>query len=171
MDLFEVFVRSHQDMVFSTALRIVGNKADAEDIAQIVFIQAHKHFEKLGADPSAGSWLRTAARNFSINHYNRYQNRWRFFSSFDSFEDDPYEPVQPETETGWLFENGEALRQALIELPSRFRAPLVLYHYEDLSYEEIAAMLKISAAKVKSDIFRGREALRKKLQLLELHHE
>jgi RNA polymerase sigma-70 factor (ECF subfamily) len=55
------------------------------------------------------------------------------------------------------------VEQALQKLPPAQRVPLVLYHLEDLSYEEIAAKLRVSLGKVKTDIFRGREALRKKL--------
>jgi RNA polymerase sigma-70 factor (ECF subfamily) len=57
------------------------------------------------------------------------------------------------------------VEQALQKLPPAQRVPLVLYHLEELSYEEIAAKLRVSLAKVKTDIFRGREALRKKLRL------
>jgi hypothetical protein len=57
------------------------------------------------------------------------------------------------------------LEEALAKLPPAQRVPLVLYHFEDKSYEEISAMLKISLSKVKTDIFRGREALKKKLML------
>ena len=51
------------------------------------------------------------------------------------------------------------------KLPSAQRVPLVLYHFEDMSYEEIAAKLRVSLSKVKTDIHRAREALRKKLKL------
>ena len=54
--------------------------------------------------------------------------------------------------------------QALQKLPPAQRVPLVLYHLEELSYEEIAAKLRVSLGKVKTDIFRGREALRRKLR-------
>jgi RNA polymerase sigma-70 factor (ECF subfamily) len=57
------------------------------------------------------------------------------------------------------------LEQALQKLPSAQRVPLVLFHFENLTYEEIAAKLSMSLSKVKTDIFRGREALRKKLSL------
>jgi len=57
------------------------------------------------------------------------------------------------------------LEVALQKLPATQRVPLVLYHFEDLGYEEIAAKLRISLGKVKTDIFRGREALRKKLRM------
>jgi RNA polymerase sigma-70 factor (ECF subfamily) len=160
---FEIFVKNYQDMVFSTAMRIVGVSADAEDISQNVFVLAYKHFAVLKDDPAAGGWLRTCARNHSINHYNRYQKRWRFFGSLDNDDGVVYDPAQPEVDESWLHSRLDDLRDALTELPAKYRAPLVLYHYEDLSYEEIADRLKISLSKVKTDISRGRELLRKKV--------
>ena len=59
----------------------------------------------------------------------------------------------------------EIVDKALQKLPSAQRVPLVLYHLEGLRYEEIAAKLNVSLGKVKTDIFRGREALRTKLRL------
>ena len=57
----------------------------------------------------------------------------------------------------------ERLERALRQLPAHQRVPLVLFHFEDATYEEIARALRISLAKVKTDIHRGREALRKQL--------
>ena len=57
------------------------------------------------------------------------------------------------------------LESVLHKLPSAQRVPLVLYHFEEMSYEDIAAKLRISLSKVKTDIHRGREALRRKLKL------
>jgi RNA polymerase sigma-70 factor, ECF subfamily len=167
---FTAFVREHQDMVYSTALRIVGSVQDAEDIAQNVFVKAHGRFGELSANPSAGGWLRTLARNESINHYNRYQKRWKFFSSFGREDGEAYEPAAQEQEDSWMHERLDVLKKALLELPAAYRAPLVLYHYEDCSYEEIAANLKISLAKVKVDIHRGRSMLRKRITELETDH-
>jgi RNA polymerase sigma-70 factor, ECF subfamily len=167
---FETFVREHQDMVYSTALRIVGSAQDAEDIAQNVFIKAHAGFKELADNPSAGGWLRTLARNESINHYNRYQKRWSFFSSFDRQDGDPYEPSSPETTDGWLFGEFDSLKKALLDLPAKFRTPLVLYHYEDCSYDEISKMLRVSIAKVKVDIHRGRTMLKNLMEKMEAAH-
>ena len=50
---FEVFMRNHQDMVFATAVRLLGNRADAEDIAQAVFLKACERFAEIGSSPTA----------------------------------------------------------------------------------------------------------------------
>jgi RNA polymerase sigma-70 factor (ECF subfamily) len=163
-------MRAYQDMVFTTAARLTGNDAQAEDISQEVFVRAYQHFEQLKGSTTAGGWLKTVATHLCINHLNRYTRRWRLFSELrrtDADEDAP--------ETEWalpddLFEGLDAeLRRervdaALKRLPDAQRLPLVLYHFEERSYEEIAALLRVSLPKVKTDIRRGRAALAPLLQ-------
>ena len=72
---FTTFMRNYQDMVFSTAIRLVGNEAQAEDISQEVFLKAYEHFDNLQSSPTAGGWLKTVTTNLSLNHLTRYRNR------------------------------------------------------------------------------------------------
>lgn len=161
-------MKNYQDMVFTTAVRLVGNRTDAEDIAQEVFVKAYDHWPAFEGIHHVGGWLRRIATNLSLNHLSRYRARWRFFSELRT-EDEPEFAADlpaPETPEGL---RGEADRRALLEqalqkLPPAQRVPLVLYHFEELSYEEIAARTGASLSKIKSDIFRGRQALRRKLQ-------
>ena len=168
---FEQFMRNYQNMVFTTALRLTGNEAEAQDIAQEVFLKAYERYSELQKSPTAGGWLKTVATNLSLNHITRYRRRWSFFSellSDDSEHDQPaYDIPAPEITVEYMNEadTRRVLEEALAKLPPAQRVPLVLYHFEDKSYEEIAAMLRISLSKVKTDIFRGREALKKKLVL------
>jgi len=168
---FETFMRNYQDMVFTTAWRLLGNSSDAEDVAQEVFLKAYERFTELSVSPTAGGWLKTVARNMSLNHLTRYRARWRFFSEFET--DDAGEPGRdfaaslpaPDTHSAQMEagDQREILEAALQQLPPTQRVPVVLYHFENLSYEEIAAQLKCSLGKVKTDIHRGREALRRRL--------
>jgi RNA polymerase sigma-70 factor (ECF subfamily) len=166
---FTTFMRKYQDMVFSTSARLVRNDAQAEDISQEVFIKAHEHFEMLSTSPSAGGWLKTVATNLSLNHLQRYRNRWRFFSELGGATGSGGEET-PEVEfaapdTFFDDVNAEERRavveEALGKLPEHQRVPLVLYHFEDLPYDEIARRLGVSLAKVKTDILRARAALAK----------
>jgi RNA polymerase sigma-70 factor (ECF subfamily) len=166
---FATFMRNYQNMVFSTAARLTGDHSQAEDIAQEVFVKAYDHFAMLSVSPSAGGWLKTVTRNLSLNHLQRYRKRWSFFSEFrsaDAGKDEPeVEFAAPDTFFSDLeaSERGAQVEEALAALPERYRVPLVLYHFDDLSYEEIAAKLKVSLAKVKTDILRARAALAKLL--------
>jgi len=168
---FETFVENYQNMVFSTAVRLLANPTEAEDVAQEVFLKAFQRFGELRDSPTAGGWLKTVATNLSLNHLSRYRSRWTFFSDLFARTDDADEPEidfpSPENidEDLARADTHMLVEQALSQLPSAQRVPLVLYHLEGLRYEEIAAKLKVSLGKVKTDIFRGREALRKKLQV------
>lgn len=169
LEAFEEFMRNYQDMVYSTAIRLLGNETDAQDIAQTVFLKAYEAFGTLSQSPSAGGWLKTVTRNLCLNHLTRYRNRWRFFSEMSSEENDSEfvdtvaAPEKPMTEFDEA-ERRELLEKALHKLPGAQRVPLVLYHFEDLPYEEIAERLGSSLSKVKTDIHRGRLALRKHLK-------
>ncbi len=67
-------------MVFSTAARLTGNDAQAEDIAQDVFFKAYENFSHLRSSPTAGGWLKTVTTNLTLNYLTRYRKRWRFLS-------------------------------------------------------------------------------------------
>jgi len=73
-------------MVFATAVRLLGNAADAEDAAQTVFLKAFQRFDEIGSSPAAAGWLKTAATNVCLNHLSRYRARWRFFSEMGDGE-------------------------------------------------------------------------------------
>jgi RNA polymerase sigma-70 factor (ECF subfamily) len=170
-DRFEAFVRQYEDMVFATAVRLVGREADAEDIAQAVFLKAFERFATLASSPSAGGWLKTVATNLCLNHLSRYRARWRLFSELDpSGESDepPFEAslVAPESAKAdpGRADRHHQLERTLRSLPDHQRVPLVLFHFEEKSYHEIADALGVSVAKIKTDIHRGREALRRLLQ-------
>lgn len=161
-------MRAYQDMVFSTAARIAGNDSHAEDIAQEVFLKAYQHFDQLRGSATAGGWLKTVATNLTLNHVTRYRKRWRFFSELRHEDEDDYEPgarqsafAIPDSLLADLdaAHRHEAIEKALQRLPDHHRVPLVLYHFEEMPYEEIAQRLHISMAKLKTDIFRARAAL------------
>lgn len=166
LDEFATFMRAHQDLVFSTAVRIVSNDAQAEDIAQEVFIKAYENFDALRTSETAGAWLRTVARNLSLNHATRYRRRWRFFSEMGTSNDDDDSDFEaslpgddsPSNDVSDV-QRRKLIEEALQSLPEKQRLPLVLFHFEEMSYEEIALHLGVSLAKVKVDIHRARAAL------------
>jgi RNA polymerase sigma-70 factor, ECF subfamily len=166
-DPFEAFVRRYQDMVFATACRLLGNPAEAEDIAQTVFLRAFQRFDAIGASPAAAGWLKTVTTNACLNYLSRYRARWRFFSEIERSETQPDPAVLVSSDSPALdLERAgerEQLERALCALPDHQRVPLVLFHFEEKSYHEIALLLGVSAGKVKTDIHRGRVALRQQL--------
>jgi RNA polymerase sigma-70 factor, ECF subfamily len=167
---FEEFMSAYQDMVYATAYRLLGNPVEAQDIAQEAFVRAWNHFPDLVGSPTAGGWLKTVTRNLCLNHLERYRARWKFFTDLTREDDEGSERelefAAPDTldQTLLTADQREIIEEALEKLPKDQRVALVLYHFEDLDYAEIAARLKVSLGKVKTDIHRARLTLLKKLQ-------
>jgi RNA polymerase sigma-70 factor (ECF subfamily) len=165
-------MRAYQDMVFSTASRLTANDRQAEDIAQEVFLKAYEHFHHLRTSPTAGGWLKTVTTHLTLNYLSRYRRRRRLFSELRSSSTDEdssapeWELPQPDTLLADLDADQRhlAIDAALRKLPEHQRLPLVLYHFEELSYAEIAIKLRASLTKVKTDIRRARAALLPLLQ-------
>ena len=164
-------MRAYQDMVFSTAARLAGNDTQAEDIAQEVFIRAYEHFSDLRGSVTAGGWLKTVTTNLTLNYLSRYRKRWRLFSEMRSTQDGEDEGAEldwevPDTVLADLSaeQRSAIVDAALRQLPDHQRLPLVLYHFEELSYQEIADKLNVSLTKIKTDIRRARAALLPLLQ-------
>lgn len=158
-------MRSYPDMVFSTAARLSGNDAQAEDIAQEVFLRAHRSFDQLRDNPRAAGWLKTVATNLTFTHLTRYRKRWVFFSQLqitpdgeDAAELD-FEAPESVLETVAEDERQTYVEAALRELPEHQRVPLVLFHFEAMPYEGIARKMQVSLPKVKTDIHRARLAM------------
>jgi RNA polymerase sigma-70 factor (ECF subfamily) len=163
---FTTFMRAYQDMVFSTAARLAGNDRQAEDIAQEVFLRAYEHFAQLRTSPTAGGWLKTVTTNLTLNYLSRHRKRWRLFSELGpSHGDEDSSDMEPGALPDVLLADLDAEQRrvlidaALRKLPEHQRLALVLYHFEELSYEEIGIKLRVSLAKVKTDIRRARASL------------
>ena len=158
-------------MVFGTAVRLLGGRAEAEDMAQTVFLRAFQHFGQLEGSPSAAGWLRTVTRNACLNHLTRYRSRWRLFTELrrddergtGDIAERPAETSSPLDDLERA-ETSRRLETALGRLPDHQRVPLVLFHFERMSYQDIAHTLGVALAKVKTDIHRGRLTLRAVLE-------
>ncbi len=168
---FEAFLRNHQDMVFTTAFRLTANHAEAQDIAQETFLKAYERYDALRDQPAVGGWLRTVATNLALNHLTRHRRRWRLFSEMHAHDEDEspgfeatfVAPASPEQETADRRDMRAVLEEAVAALPPDQRAAIVLFHFHETSYQEIAKKLRVSLAKVKTDILRGRATLRRRL--------
>jgi len=162
-------MRAYQDMVFATAMRLAGNPAQAEDLSQDVFLKAYEHFEQLRASPSAGGWLKTVATRLTLNYLARHRKRWRVFSEVftEGAGEEELEAAAASFDTVLQELDGQErhrlIERALQALPDHQRVPLVLFHFEEMSYQDIARHLGHSLAKIKTDILRGRLAMARTL--------
>ena len=164
---FEAFMRNYQNMVFTTAYRLLADESEAQDIAQEVFLKAYGHFDNLSTSRTASGWLRTVTRNLCLNHLTRHRSRRQLFSELASGKNDVENPEEYFAAPDIFAADIESAEQrallagALEKLPAAQRVPLVLHHLEDMSCEAIARSLNVSQAKVRVDMHRGRLALRR----------
>jgi RNA polymerase sigma-70 factor (ECF subfamily) len=161
---FDAFVREYEDMVYATAVRLLANQTEAEDVAQTVFLRAYERFGTLRLEQTVAGWLKTVTTHECLNHLERYRARWRFFSEIGEPGSAPYDAPSNAPAPDLVIDEAERharLEQALRDLPPHQRVPLVLFHFEQRSYDDIARLLEVSVGKVKTDMHRGRLALRR----------
>jgi RNA polymerase sigma-70 factor (ECF subfamily) len=161
---FDAFVREYQDMVYAVAVRLLANEAEAEDVAQTVFLRAYERFAELKGEATVPGWLKVVTTNLCLNHLERYRARWRFFSEMSAVDAPAFDVPSAGTAPDAALDEAERhaqLEQALRQLPPHQRVPLVLFHFEQHGYDDIARLLGVSIGKVKTDMHRGRLALRR----------
>jgi RNA polymerase sigma-70 factor (ECF subfamily) len=167
---YETLVTNYQQPVYSLVLRLLHEPADVNDVVQEVFL---KVFRKIGAfrgDSSLKTWIYRIAVNEAYNYqrwFSRHRKQEVGLESDDpsglSYFDRLSDPSRSAFDSVVDGEQHALIEDALSRLNPTFRTAVVLRDIEELSYEEIAAVLQVALGTVKSRILRGREALRKEL--------
>ena len=167
---FKQMVESYQKMVVNTCFGLVHNMADAEDIAQDVFIEVFRSIDKFRADSKISTWLYRIAVNRSLNFIRDNKRRKWFWSIEDTSRNNnvPMETITHQTAENPGLElegdqRAQILHQAIDSLPENQRIAFTLNKYEDLSYKEISEVMKLSKSSVESLIHRAKINLQKKL--------
>ena len=154
---WEEVVTNHSAKVYRLAYRLTGNKFDAEDLTQEVFVRVFRSLENFKPGTLDG-WLHRITTNLFLDQARR-KTRIRF----DALAEDA-ESRLPGREQSFELNNLDLdVQAALEELPPDFRAAVVLCDLEGLSYDEVAAALGVKLGTVRSRIHRGRTMLREKL--------
>jgi RNA polymerase sigma-70 factor (ECF subfamily) len=154
---FGELVTRYQSSVFNVCYRLLHERTDAEDMTQDILIRAHERLHTFDDNREFGPWIRRVAANVCLNHL---ESR-RVTAQLDE-ERDGDESHRPERQAE-VRERSEQIRSALASLPPHYRIVVELRHYQELSYDEIAAQLNIPLSDVKSHLFRARKLLAEKL--------
>lgn len=165
---FERLVELHQNTVIGTATRMLGNADDAHDVAQQVFIRVWKSAPRYEATAKFTTWLFTILRNLVFNETRRRTRRREI--PLETEDQEGHTPRQYTDITApaadQLTQQDElerALDHAIAALPEKQRLAVILRRQEELPYEQICEILKMSLPAVKSLLFRARAELRKHL--------
>ncbi|MCF6240340.1 MAG: sigma-70 family RNA polymerase sigma factor [Bacteroidales bacterium] len=168
---FKFLVNKYQRLVVNTCYGFVHNQADAEDIAQDVFIEVYRSIKRFRKQSKLSTWLYRIAVNKSLNHLrDNKKNTW--LKSLDIlFDDDSNtKTLEPEDSKNNMpdkitenKETGNYIYKAINTLPDNQKIAFTLNKYEDLSYKEIADVMELSLSSIESLIFRAKKNLQKKL--------
>ena len=155
---FDELMRRYKRPVVNFVYRMLGDAAEADDVAQEVFVRIYRNIA--GYRPGTGkfsTWLFALARNAAIDRL-RYRKRH------------PTEPLdsapEPVTQPVEVDKISEHIAAEIAELPEEQRTALVLAEYHDLSYAEIAAIMRCSEKSVESRLYRAKQTLRERLRFL-----
>ncbi len=162
---FASIIDRHRASVFNMALRIVGNREDAEEAAQDAFIRAFRALASFRQDAKFSTWLYRIAVNVSLTKARQSQLD---VTSIDATMDDedsaplqiPDRALKPDEHIEQS-QFQEQVRTMIAELPPKYSAVITMYHIQSLSYDEIAETLDLPIGTVKAHLFRARNALKK----------
>ena len=163
VDSFERLIESHRDRLFRLVLAISMNAEDAEDALQETLIQAYRALPGFRGDSSFGTWLYRIAVNRTRN-WIRTQSRGsseRIGEKIVATGGASVGPAPDEELIGR--ERRREMRRALLKLPDHYRRAILLRHYLDMSYEEIADVLGIPIGTVRSRLAQAKQLLMKEL--------
>jgi RNA polymerase sigma-70 factor (ECF subfamily) len=156
---FEENLLEHMDSLYNFTYNLTRNREEAEDIIQEASLRGFKAYHKFAGGTNFKAWIFTIIRNIYINQYRKksleplkvsYQEVENFISlpEFTGFEEE-------------LF--SEVLQQSLNQLPEELRTTLLLFYVEELSYKEIAEVMKCPIGTVMSRLFMARQCMKKKM--------
>lgn len=157
---FGRIVETFQRKIFNFCLYFLGSYEDAEDATMEIFLRIYKNLSSFHVNLEFSSWVFTIARNYLRDIARKKKLERDYFNSQQGKEIDyknPEEIVMEEDER-------RSIHKALMNLPENYRAVLIFKYYMDLSYDEIAKIVRIPRNTVASMIFRGKEELRKILK-------
>ena len=173
---FKEIVESSQGLVYNTALGIVQNPEDAEDVTQEVFVQLYESIKSFKGESKLSTWLYRITVSKAMDHLRKKKRKKRFayvqslFGTNEELVHDPPDFVHP----GVTLDNKEKAKElfkAIDQLPAKQKIAFTLNRIEGLSYQEISEIMKLTVASVESLLHRARKNLRKNLETYYLQNE
>jgi len=167
---FQILVEQYQDLVYNTALGIVQNQSDAEDVAQEVFIQIFRSIGSFKSEAKLSTWIYriTTTRSLDLLRVKKSEKRFGLLKRlWETEEESPVENISDFNHPGVSLERKEEAAQlmaAITQLPENQKVAFILHKLEGLSYLEIAEIMGNTLPAVESLMHRAKLNLRKILE-------
>ncbi len=155
---FGVLVERYKDLVFTLALRMVKHREEAEEVSQDTFIKVFKSLNKFKGDSKFSTWI------YKVTYYTcldrlKKNKREQQVVAIDEYTEHQVKTIDDALDAMENEERKQAIQNCLQQLPSNDSALLTLYYFEELSLEEIAKVVGLTANNVKVKLFRSRKKL------------
>jgi len=158
-------VSTYQRSVFNICYRMMGRRRDAEDLTQEAFLRAYRNLGKYDPQRPFGPWMHTLAANLCRNALTR--SRPDTVPLLEEYDSSPEAAQRGPENSLVISQQHREIYQALWELPDHHRLAVELYHFQGLSYQEIAQTLDLPLNTVRSHLYRGRQKLAELLDAYE----
>ncbi|MCX8131345.1 MAG: sigma-70 family RNA polymerase sigma factor [Clostridia bacterium] len=159
-EVFSEIVTRYKKLIYSVVYNMISDKQEVNDISQEVFIRIYKSLDKYNPEYKFSTWAVKIATNLCLDILRK--------KKVDSVSIDEVIDISSSVdtpETRYIKkEKSEIIRQAIAELPDKYRVPILLFHQNGLSYEEITEILKEPMTIIKNRLYRARLMLREKLE-------
>lgn len=161
-ELYSLIVKEYQQVVANLTYKLCGNKLEVEEVTQQVFVELYMALPRFRFDSKLSSFI----YRITVNVVCKMMNKAKRFVSSDEYDDRPETPSDERNAEQKLIhqEQLQQLRTAIGHLKDEQRTALVLYTFEDFSYNQIAEVMQCSLSKVESLIFRAKKNLAKELK-------
>lgn len=165
---FALLVDRHKDRAMTLALRLVGDRHEAEEVTQDAFLKAYRNLAQFRGDARFGTWFYRILYNVCMTRLRRRQSTPEMMDIQDEALLDSLPAEGEEDAFGQRLESDDLMRFLSLEvdlLPPQYKSAVTLYYVQEMSYEEIAAVMAVPLGTVKTCLFRGRNLLRKRINL------
>lgn len=162
-DAFAKLVDAYKGPVHNLAYRMLGNRADAEDATQEVFLRVYTKLDTYDPRRKFSSWILSVASHYCVDRLRRRRGESVSMEEVHGSRWIPDSAPRPEERTSRR-EKNEVVRALLEELPPQYRLAIVLRYWEDRSYAEIAKITESTESAVKSRLHRARLVMAQYMQ-------
>ncbi len=166
---YDELILLYKDAVHGVIYRMVRNKQEAEDLTQEAFIKAYNSINSFNEEYAFSTWLFKIATNNCIDYFRKRKLKTQSMDQTIRYKDDEIRQEYPDTERTadkelLASEKTSLIKNAIDDLPEKYKTAIILRHTEEKSYEEIAEILDLPLGTIKARIFRAREMLKKSLK-------
>jgi RNA polymerase sigma-70 factor (ECF subfamily) len=160
---FNQLIKRYQRPVYNLVYRMLGNAEDASDVTQEVFLRAFCKLNTFRQDAVFTAWLYRIASNMCVDHFRARKITVPIEVEEEKGREIPAKKEENPEYRAMQNTTGEVVRQAILDLPERYRDVVIMRHLQGMNIEEISNALQLPSGTVKTHLFRGREMLRSRL--------